>query len=178
MAEILGRCTSMPVVVIEHGMRVEANHVYVIRPGFTVTLNNCQLHLGEPVEKRGHRRPIDDFFRSLAQEQKENAIAVILSGTGTNGTAGAQAIKAAGGLCVAQDPDSAEFPGMPQSVIYAGYADQVLGVEEIPAALRQYVEHPFLGEHAKGRARAASGAGASSGSTGGNRGHHPVEDGS
>ena len=155
MADILGRCTRMPVLVIEAGMRVEPNHVYVIRPGFTVTLRDATLHLGEPVEKRGHRRPIDDFFRSLAQEQKENAIAIILSGTGTNGSAGAQAIKAAGGLCIAQDPETAEFPGMPQSVIHAGYADQVLPVDEIPAALRQYVEHPFLDLQGKGRVRAA-----------------------
>ena len=136
-------------------MRVEPNHVYVIRPGFTVTLKGGRLHLGQPVEKRGHRRPVDDFFRSLAREQQESAIGVILSGTGTNGTAGAQAIKAAGGLCIAQDPDSAEFPGMPQSLIHAGYADQILAAGEIPAALRQYVAHPFLDLNAKGRARAA-----------------------
>ena len=155
MADILGHCTSMHVVQIADGMRVEPNHVYVIRPGYTVTLKDSMLHLGEPVEKRGHRRPVDDFFRSLAQEQQENAIGVILSGTGTNGTAGAQAIKAAGGLCIAQDPDTAEFPGMPQSLIHAGYADQVLAAEEIPATLRQYIEHPFLDLNAKGRARAA-----------------------
>jgi two-component system, chemotaxis family, CheB/CheR fusion protein len=155
MAEILSRSTTMPVLQIEAGMRVEPNHVYVIRPGYTVTLRGGELHLGEPVEKRGHRRPIDDFFRSLAEEQKEKALAVILTGTGTNGSAGAQAIKAAGGLCIAQDPESAEFPGMPQSVIHAGYADQVLRLEEIPEVLRQYSQHPFLGLHAKGRTRAA-----------------------
>ena len=155
MADILSRCTSMPVVQIENGMRVEPNHVYVIRPGYTVTLKDCRLHLGQPVEKRGHRRPVDDFFRSLAEEQQESAIGVILSGTGTNGSAGAQAIKAAGGLCIAQDPDSAEFPGMPRSLIHTGCADQVLTAEEIPAALRQYIQHPFLDLNAKGRARAA-----------------------
>jgi two-component system CheB/CheR fusion protein len=100
--------------------------------------------LGEPTEKRGHRRPVDDFFRSLAREQKEHAIAVVLSGTGTNGTAGAQAIKAAGGLCIAQDPDTAEFPGMPQSLIYAGYADQVLKTEDIPPLLLRYARQPYL----------------------------------
>src|ERR1700726_4745129 len=126
MAEILGRCTPMAVREIEEGMGVEPNHVYVIRPGRTVTLEDGKLRLGEPVEQRGHRRPVDDFFRSLAREQKEHAIAVVLSGTGTNGTAGAQAIKAAGGLCIAQNPKSADFPGMPQSLIYVGYADQLL----------------------------------------------------
>ena len=141
MAEILGRCTAMPVCQIEAGMRVEPNRVYVIRPGHTVTLAGGALQLGEPVEHRGHRRPIDDFFRSLAREQKENAIGVVLSGTGTNGSAGAQAIKAAGGLCVAQDPDTADFPGMPQSLIHAGYADQVLKTEDIPALLRRYAQN-------------------------------------
>ncbi len=154
MAEILGRCTPMPVSQIHDGISIEPNHVYVIRPGYTVTLRDGRLFLGEPVERRGHRRPIDDFFRSLAEQQQEKAIAVILSGTGTNGSAGAQAIKAGGGLCIAQDPDSAEFPGMPQSLIYAGYADQVLRAEEIPGALRQYVQHPFLDLSAKGRVRA------------------------
>jgi two-component system, chemotaxis family, CheB/CheR fusion protein len=155
MAAILGHCTSMPVFQIEDGLEVRPNNVYVIRPGYTVILKDCRLHLGQPVEKRGHRRPIDDFFRSLAQEQQDNAIAVVLSGTGTNGSAGAQAIKAAGGLCIAQDPNTAEFPGMPQSLIHTGYADQVLPAEEIPRALKQYVQHPFLDLNATGRARAA-----------------------
>jgi two-component system, chemotaxis family, CheB/CheR fusion protein len=83
MAEILARCTPMPVRQIEEGMRVEPDRVCVIRPCHTVTLAGGTLHLGEPVEKRGHRRPIDDFFRSLAREQRERAIAVVLSGTGT-----------------------------------------------------------------------------------------------
>lgn len=145
MAEILGQSTTLPVHQITHGMRVEPNHVYVIRPGHTVTLVGDTLHLGEPVEKRGFRRPVDEFFRSLAHEQKERAIAVVLSGTGTNGSAGAQAIKAAGGLCIAQDPESAAFPGMPQSLIHAGYADQVLRPEEIPPLLLRYVTQPYLG---------------------------------
>lgn len=145
----------MPVRQIEDGMRVEPDHVYVIRPGHTVTLAGGALHLGEPVEKRGHRRPVDDFFRSLAREQHEHAIAVVLSGTGTNGSAGAQAIKAAGGLCIAQDPDTADFPGMPQSLIHAGYADQVLKTEDIPAVLLRYVQQPYLKPDQGGTARAA-----------------------
>jgi two-component system CheB/CheR fusion protein len=144
MSEILGRCTQMPVVQIEDRMRIAPDSVYVIRPGYTVTLSGGELRLGEPIEKRGHRRPVDDFFRSLALEQKEKAIIVILSGTGTNGTAGAQAVKAAGGLCVAQDPETAEFPGMPRSLVLSGYADQVLQAESIPGFLVNYVSHPFI----------------------------------
>ncbi|HEX3843934.1 MAG TPA: chemotaxis protein CheB, partial [Steroidobacteraceae bacterium] len=155
MAEILARYAPMPVHQIEDGVSVEPNHIYVIRPGHTVTLEDGRLRLGEPVEKRGHRRPVDDFFRSLAREQQEKSIAVVLSGMGTNGTAGAQAIKAVGGLCIAQDPDNAEFPGMPRSLIHAGYADQVLAAEEIPDLLLRFVQHPYLDLDPKGHARAA-----------------------
>jgi len=83
MPEILSRCTSMPVFQIQDGMPVGPNMVYVIRPGFVVTLAGGVLRLGAPVEQRGHRRPVDDLFRSLALEQKEKAVIVVLSGTGT-----------------------------------------------------------------------------------------------
>src|SRR2546430_6307061 len=126
MAEILARHTHLPVLQVTGGLTLQADHVYVTRPGFTVTLERGVFKLGEPVEARGHRRPVDDFFRSLADLQQEKAIAVVPSGMGTNGTAGARAIKAAGGLCFAQSPESAEFPAMPTSLIHAGYADQVL----------------------------------------------------
>ncbi len=155
MAEILGRCTAMRVLPIQDDQPVEPNCVYVIRPARTVTLADGKLHLGEPTEKRGHRRPVDDFFRSLAREQKERAIGIVLSGTGTNGSAGAQALKAAGGLCIVQDPETADFPGMPQSVIHAGYADQVLRTEEMPGLLLRYTRQPYLDLHPAGGARAA-----------------------
>lgn len=155
MAEILARHTPMPVQQIQDGMIIEPNHVYVIRPGRTVTLEDGKLHLGEPVEARGHRRPVDDFFRSLALEQQDKAIVVVLSGMGTNGSAGAQAIKAVGGLCIAQEPEEAEFPGMPRSLIHAGYADQVLKSKDIPALLSRFVQQPYLDPESKGHAQAA-----------------------
>src|SRR4051812_19676930 len=151
MAEILARHTRMPVRQIEDGMAVHANHVYVIAPGFTLTLREGKLQLGEPIETRGHRRPVDDFLRSLAQEQKERSIAVILSGTGTNGSAGAQAIKAAGGICIAQNPETAAFPGMPRSLIHAGFADQVLEVRDIPNVLIRYTASPYVGTEVDAR---------------------------
>ena len=154
MAEILARHAHIPVRQIEDGLAVEPNHAYVIRPGFTVTLRDGVFRLGEPVEKRGHRRPVDDFFRSLAEEQKDKAIAIVLSGMGTNGTAGAQAIKAAGGLCIAQAPESAEFVAMPSSLIHAGYADRILRPAEMPALLAQYVQHPYIDPEGKGAAQA------------------------
>src|SRR4051812_28014665 len=117
VAEILGRRTHMPVAQVVDGMKVEVDHVYVIRPGHTLTIKNGPLHLGEPLEKPGHRRPVDDFFRSLAEEQRERAVCVIMSGMGSNGTAGSQVIKAVGGVCIAQDPESAQYPSMPRSMI-------------------------------------------------------------
>src|SRR5262249_18531942 len=117
MADIIGKHTQMPVRQIEDGMSIEPDHVYVIRPGYTLTMDNGRFALGDPLEKPGHRRPVDDFFRSLAAEQQQRAIAVVLSGMGTNGSAGCQAIKAVGGVCIAQDPDSAQFASMPRGLI-------------------------------------------------------------
>src|SRR3984893_1152957 len=154
MAEILARHTPMPVLQVTGGLALQVGHVYVSRPGFTVTLERGVFQLGEPVEKRGHRRPVDDFFRSLADTQHEKAIAVVLSGMGTNGTAGARAIKSAGGLCFAQSPESAEFPGIPTSLIHAGYADQVLAPREIGPAIVQYVKYSSLDAQGSAAARA------------------------
>ena len=154
MAEILARHTPLPVLQVMGGLALQVGHVYVTRPGFTVTLERGVFQLGEPVEKRGHRRPVDDFFRSLADMQQERAIAVVLSGMGTNGTAGARAIKAAGGLCFAQSPESAEFPAMPTSLIHAGYADQVLAPGEIGPAIIQYVKYASLDAGGSAAARA------------------------
>ena len=145
MAEILARHCALPVHQIHQSQPIEPNHVYVIRPGYTLTLSNGAFELGDSIETRGHRRPIDDFLRSLAREQQEKSIAVVLSGTGMNGTAGAQAIKAVGGLCIAQTPETAEFASMPQSLIQAGYADAVLPPGKIPALILQYLQNPYAG---------------------------------
>ncbi|HEX3729564.1 MAG TPA: CheR family methyltransferase, partial [Opitutaceae bacterium] len=142
-AEILARRTVVPVEQIADGMALEPNKIYVIRPGCTLKLAEGKFQLTEPVEKRGHRHPVDDFFQSLAVEQRERAIAVILSGTGTNGTAGARAVRAAGGICIAQDPATAKFKDMPESLRNSGVADFVLRPEEIPGVLMRYGEHPY-----------------------------------
>lgn len=144
MAEILGRRTRMPVRQVEDGMAVEPDHVYVIRPGHVLTLRDGRLHLGPQLgSSRAANRPIDDFFKSLAEEQRELALCVILSGMGSNGTAGAQTVKAVGGLCVAQDPETAQFPSMPRHLIDAGYADYVLRPAEIPDALLTFAGSPY-----------------------------------
>jgi two-component system, chemotaxis family, CheB/CheR fusion protein len=146
MVEILSRHTRLPVRQIEDGLVLERDRLYVTRPGSTVAVQGGRFVLGEDVRSRGHRRPIDDFYRSLANEQKERAFVVILSGMGTNGTAGAQAVKAAGGICIAQSPSEAQFPSMPESLIRSGYADQVLPSAEIPGVLLRYVEIGLAGD--------------------------------
>ena len=143
MADILSKHTRMPVHQVEDGQLVRPNHVYVIRPGNTLTIRFGKLHLGEPVEARGHQRPVDDFFRSLAEEQRERAVCVILSGMGSNGTAGCQMVKAVGGVCVAQDPDQAKYPSMPRALIDAGWADFVLRAQDMPEVLSRYANHAY-----------------------------------
>ena len=143
MVDILSKHTAMPVRQAEDGMRVERNHVYVIRPGHTLTIRFGLLHMGQPLEKRGHNRPVDDFFRSLAEEQRERAVCVVMSGMGSNGTAGAQMVKAVGGVCVAQDPDSAKFPSMPRSLIDSGFSDFILKPGEMPDVLARYAASPY-----------------------------------
>src|SRR5687767_2574453 len=108
MADILAKKTRMLVQQVEDGMEVQADHLYVIRPGHVLTIKDGHFHLGPQLGKRAANRPVDDFSKSLAEEQRERAIAIILSGMGSNGSAGAQAIKAVGGLCLAQDPETAQ----------------------------------------------------------------------
>jgi PAS domain S-box-containing protein len=143
MVDILSRKTSMPVSEVSDGVAVQPNHVYVIRPGHTLIIENGRLHLGERLSSPGNNRPVDDFFRSLAEEQRERAIGVILSGMGSNGTAGAQVIKAVGGLCIAQEPESAQYPSMPRHLIDAGYADYILRPGDIADVLLAYADHPY-----------------------------------
>lgn len=149
VAELLSKHTSMCVYQILDGMAVERDCVYVIRPGYTLTIEAGQLRLGESLLSAGHSRPVDDFFRSLAAEQRERAIAIIMSGMGSNGTAGAEAVKAVGGACIAQEPESAKYPSMPRHLIDAGLADVILHPKEMPQLLQQYAAHPYMSGEAR-----------------------------
>jgi two-component system CheB/CheR fusion protein len=144
MAELLTRYTKMPVVEATDGMRVEANHVYIIPPNKYMTISGRFLQLSGPVVRSGPPTSIDLFLRSLAGDAQEKAICIILSGTGAHGTLGLKAVKAAGGLTMVQDPETAEYPLMPRSAIATGLADYVLPVEEMPEALIKYVQHYYL----------------------------------
>src|SRR5918993_183535 len=143
VGEILARETRMPVLQVLDGMEVRPNHLYVIRPGHVLTIRDGRLHLGPQLGKRAANRPVDDFFKSLAEEQRERAIAIIMSDMGSNGTAGAQAIKTVGGVCIAQEPDSAKFPSMPRNLLDAAHADFVLRPAEMPDVLIRYSSHPY-----------------------------------
>jgi|GEM_PF-2307138 len=105
LCELIQRYTRMQVFEVEDGMPVRINCVYIIPPGRDLALLNGRLHLFQPTAGRGHRLPIDFFFRSLAQDQQERAIGIVLSGTASDGTQGVRDIKSAGGLVIAQTPN-------------------------------------------------------------------------
>ncbi len=137
LAEILQRSTAMRVIEVHDEMPVVANQIHVIPPNRDMVVARRVLQLSVPTEPRGQRMPIDAFMRSLAEDVGEDAIGIVLSGTGTDGTLGMRAIFGAGGLCLVQDPATAKYDGMPTSAIRAGYAHQVLAVDKMPQALRE-----------------------------------------
>src|SRR6516164_1542591 len=141
LTEILSRATSMPVREAQDQMPVEPNHVYVIPPGTNMVISQGVLQLSPRTETRGQHRPIDPFFRSLAEDQGHKAIGVILSGTATDGTLGLEAIKAEGGITFAQD-DTAQHDSMPRSAVAAGCVDFVLSPDEIAKEIARISRHP------------------------------------
>jgi two-component system, chemotaxis family, CheB/CheR fusion protein len=143
LTTLMQRYTRMEVYEVEDGMTVQINCAYIIPPNRDMAFLNGTLQLMEPVEPRGHRLPIDFLFRSLAQDQRERAIGIVLSGTGSDGTLGVRAIKGEGGMVMAQFPESCEFDGMPRSAIATGMVDYVLSPAEMPAQLIAYVTHAF-----------------------------------
>ncbi|WP_045235287.1 CheR family methyltransferase [Deinococcus pimensis] len=143
MPDLLARCTSLPVQVIEDGALLEPDHVYVLPAGCGVSVMNGRLLLEALEPGRGHE-VIDAFLTALAADQGERAVAVILSGMGSDGTRGARAVKENFGLVLAQDPASADYPSMPASVVRSGVADEVRPAEELAARLYQLVTHQPL----------------------------------
>ena len=143
LSELIRRCTRMPVLEVEDGMIVQRDCVYIIPPNHDMAFLDGALHLLEPSAPRGQRLPIDFFFRSLAQDQGECAVGVVLSGTGSDGTLGVRAIKGEGGMIIVQLPESSDFDGMPRSVIATGLADYVLPPAEMATQLIAYATHAF-----------------------------------
>lgn len=143
LTELVKRYTRMQVFEVEDGMVVQSNCTYIIPPNRDMAFLNGTLQLMEPSSPRGHRLPIDFFFRSLAQDQHERAICIVLSGTGSDGTLGVRAIKGEGGMVMAQTPDSTEYDGMARSAIATGLVDYELPPAEMPAQLIAYVAQAF-----------------------------------
>jgi two-component system CheB/CheR fusion protein len=143
LTDLIQRHTRMKVLEVEDGMQVNANCVYIIAPNRDMAFINGKLQLLEPAEPRGRRLPIDFFFRSLAQDQHERAIGIVLSGTGSDGMLGVRAIKGEGGMVMAQTPTSCEFNGMPSSAISTGLVDLVMTPVEMPAQIIAYTKYAF-----------------------------------
>jgi len=141
LAELLSKHTPLDVLQAQNGAKVEPNHLYVIPPNCYLSIEGGVLKLTELEEVRTLRMPIDHFLRSLAEDQKENAVAIILSGNGTDGSLGVRAINGSGGVALVQDPATAKFDGMPRSGVATGLADFVLSPAAMPEHLLEYLQH-------------------------------------
>ncbi len=155
LGQLLGRRTTMPVVEAENEVAAEADHVYVIAPGTTLGISGGSFRV---VSVEGERRGlIDVFLRALAEDQGERAVGILLSGSGSDGTIGLQAVQQHGGLTLAQDPETAKYDAMPRAAIAAGAVHQAMPIEEMPARLLERAR-----DVAQGRGRIAT-SGASGG---------------
>ncbi|MHB8844468.1 MAG: chemotaxis protein CheB [Nitrospirota bacterium] len=144
LSELLAKATSMPVREVEDGMTVEPNNVYVIPPNTIMAVFHGRLQLQPRAESHAQHMPIDAFFRSLAEDRGQNAVGVILSGTGSDGSLGIRAIKAEGGIILAQDELSAKYNGMPRSAAATGAVDYILPPEKIARELARISRHPLM----------------------------------
>lgn len=144
MVELLSKKTAMPVHRAEDGMLVLPDHVYLIPPKKNLTIFHGKLLLSEQDHSKGINLPIDVFLRSLAEDQNEKAVAIILSGTGSDGTRGVRAIKEYGGMVMVQNEESAKFDGMPRAAIATGLADFVLPPDSMPGQLLSFAKHPYI----------------------------------
>jgi two-component system CheB/CheR fusion protein len=158
LAEILGRSTLMTVTQVESDRRIVPDHVYVIPPNALLKVERGVIHLEPRVARPAIPSPIDHLFRSLAGDQRERAVAVILSGSNHDGTSGLKEIKAAGGLVMVQDPETAEFSSMPRSALATGLADYVLSPDRLVKALIGFVDRAEVGRARAEREAALGGA--------------------
>ena len=144
LSEILSRVTSLPIKQITNNITISPNQVYAIPPNKYLEIKKRKLILSERIKTDGAYMPIDYFFQSLAADQKNKAIGIILSGTASDGTVGIKAIKAEGGLTFAQDEESAKYPGMPHSAVESGNVDIILPPDKIAKELIRIGKHPYI----------------------------------
>jgi two-component system CheB/CheR fusion protein len=140
MDELLGRHTELPIHLVEDAMLVEAGHVYLIPPKKEMIISGGRLLLTERDRQQELALPIDVFFRSLAQDCGPRSVAVVLSGSGSDGSRGIRDVHAAGGLVIIQDIDSAQFGGMPRTALETGVADWILPPPQMPRVLESHVQ--------------------------------------
>src|SRR5262249_37547303 len=141
--ELLARRTPIPIHRVENGMEVQPDAIYLIPPRKDMILSSGRLLLTDKDPSQFVALPIDHFFRSLAQDAGDRAIAAVLSGTGSDGSRGLRDAHAAGGLVIAQTPETAKFDGMPRSALETGCAHLSLAPEEMPGALLRHIKHPL-----------------------------------
>ena len=146
MDELLAKCTDMPVMIVEDGIEVEPNHVYLIPPKKEMTMQGRRLILSDQGRTNHVNLAIDIFFKSLSEECGQYAIAVVLSGAGSDGTLGIRYVKENGGMVMVQEPDTATFNSMPMNAIQTGLADYILAPSLMGAAMSSYIKHPFAKE--------------------------------
>jgi two-component system, chemotaxis family, CheB/CheR fusion protein len=144
MQSLLERRTTFTVLDIQDGVKVRPKTIYLAPADRDVSILNGRLYLVEPPPHAGVHLPVDSFLRSLARDQAERSICIILSGTGSDGTLGAKEVKAAGGMVMAQKEDQAKYDSMPRSTIETGVVDFILPVEKMGEQLARYIRHPFL----------------------------------
>src|SRR5215467_14250979 len=143
LVPLLSGQSRLPVSQASHGMNVEPNHVYVIPPNSQMSIVGRALHLSARPDDRSQYTPVDAFFSSLAETAGSRAIGVVLSGTASDGALGVREIKAAGGLTIAQKPESAKYDGMPRASISTGMVDLVLTPKEIGPKLAELAVHAY-----------------------------------
>ncbi len=144
LPELLAQRTRMKVTQAQDGAPVEPNCVYVIPPNQDLGIRDGILYLAAQSKHGGIRMPIDFFLHSLAKDRQERAICVLFSGAGSDGTLGVRAVRAAGGLTIAQDPQTAQYGDLPRSAIATRLVDCVLPPEQIPAAISDYLRQPYV----------------------------------
>jgi two-component system CheB/CheR fusion protein len=142
MDELLGRQTVLPIQLVSDGVQVEPGAIYLIPPRKEMIISGGRLLLTDKEDVRGFSLPIDHFFRSLAHDMGRRAVAVVLSGAGSDGSRGLREVHEAGGLVISQTPDTARFQGMPLAAKQTGLVDLFLAPEEIPTALLQHARDP------------------------------------
>lgn len=140
LAEILAKSASIEVEHIVDGMEIEPDRLYVLSPDFSLTLSQG-IFRTEQLKTDHPGLIVDRFFESMARDCGDRVVGVVLSGTGTDGAEGVKAIREAGGMVMVQNPDEAQFDGMPAAAIHTGVADAILDVQAMPEELINYVRH-------------------------------------